>query len=122
MMALVYRGESAERLVFKSELGLVDIIGHFVLWVLLTIVTLGLALFVYPYYLFRFIISKTYVVDADGKKYGRLICSIDLASIIGNVVLWIIITLITFGLAYFIFTYKILAHCMNHTRIVDPTV
>ena len=84
MMALVYRGESAERLMFKSELGLVDIIGHFVLWVLLTIVTLGLALFVYPYYLFRFIISKTYVVDADGKKYGRLICSIDLASIVSQ--------------------------------------
>ena len=39
MMALVYRGESAERLMFKSELGLVDIIGHFVLWVLLTIVS-----------------------------------------------------------------------------------
>ena len=53
---------------------------------------------------------------------GRLQCTIDLASIIGNIVIWAIISIVTLGIGYFIFLYKIHAHCMNHTKIVDVTI
>ncbi|MCP1712545.1 putative membrane-anchored protein [Kerstersia gyiorum] len=89
-----------------------------IVWVLLTIVTLGLAMFVFPYYMQKFIISKTYAYDAQGQRVGRLVCTIDLASIIGNIVLWAIISIVTLGLGYLVFLYKISAHCMSHTKLV----
>lgn len=106
----------------KSDLTVGDIIGHGIIWILLTVVTLGLAMFVFPYYMQRFIISRTSVLDDQGKRVGRLQCTIDLASIIGNIVIWAIISIVTLGIGYFIFLYKIHAHCMNHTKIVDVTI
>ncbi len=108
-----------QNLQLKSELGAFDVLGHLIIWLLLSIVTLGLALFVFPYYMQRFIISKTYAYDGDGKKIGRLVCTIDLASIIGNIILWAIISIITLGIGYLIFLYKITAHCMTHTKVVS---
>lgn len=102
----------------KSELGFMDVIGHVIVWIILAIVTLGLALFVFPYYMQRFIISKTYAYNEQGQRVGRLVCTIDLASIIGNIILWAIISIITLGIGYLVFMYKINAHCMNHTKIV----
>jgi len=107
-----------QNLQLKSELGFMDVIGHMIVWVLLSIVTLGLALFVFPYYMQRFIISKTYAYDGEGKRVGRLVCTIDLASIIGKIILWAIISIVTLGIGYLVFMYKITAHCMTHTKIV----
>lgn len=106
----------------RSDLGIGDIIGHGIIWIVLSIITLGLALFVFPYYMQRFIISKTFVLDEQGNKIGRLECTIDFASILGNVVIWAIISFLTLGLGYFIFMYKISAHCLNHTKVVDLKV
>ncbi|AWV03723.1 hypothetical protein DM992_31510 [Burkholderia sp. JP2-270] len=104
-------------LTLKSELTVSDIIGHAVIWILLSIVTLGLALFVYPYYMYRFVISRTVATNSEGKVIGRLQCTIDLATIIGKIVVWTLISIVTLGIGYFIFLYKILSHCMNHTRL-----
>ncbi|OXR49798.1 hypothetical protein PuT2_08185 [Pusillimonas sp. T2] len=103
----------------KSELGAFDVLGHLIIWLLLTFVTFGLALFVFPYYMQRFIISKTYAFDGEGRKVGRLVCTIDLASIIGNIILWAIISILTLGIGYLVFLYKITAHCMTHTKVVS---
>ena len=108
-----------QNLQLKSELGAFDVLGHLIIWLLLTFVTFGLALFVFPYYMQRFIISKTYAFDGEGRKVGRLVCTIDLASIIGNIILWAIISILTLGIGYLVFLYKITAHCMTHTKVVS---
>jgi len=110
-------GLSMQAGILKSDLSVGDIIGHAIIWIILSIVTCGLALFVFPYYMARFIISRTIVVDASGMRIGRLECTIDLASIIGNIVIWAIISIVTLGFGYIIFMYKIYAHCLNHTKI-----
>lgn len=108
-----------QNLQLKSELGAFDVLGHLIIWLLLTLVTFGLALFVFPYYMQRFIISKTFAFDGEGRKVGRLVCTIDLASIIGNIILWAIISILTLGIGYLVFMYKITAHCMTHTKVVS---
>lgn len=108
-----------QNLQLKSELGAMEVLGHLIIWILLTLITLGLALFVFPYYMQRFIISKTYAFDAQGRRVGRLVCTIDLASIIGNIILWAIISILTLGIGYLVFWYKITAHCMSHTKLVS---
>ncbi|SUA58536.1 DUF6693 family protein [Oligella urethralis] len=102
----------------KCELSTLSIIGHAVIWILLTIVTFGLALFVFPYYMQRFIINQTSVYNMGGQKVGRLLCEIDLVSMIGYIILWAILSFITFGILYFVFLYKIHAHCYSKTRMV----
>lgn len=110
------------QLQLKSDLTVGDIIGHGIIWICLAFITFGLALFVFPYYMQRFIISRTSVLDDAGRRVGRLVCTIDLASIIGNIIIWAIISVLTLGIGYFIFLYKINAHCMNHTKVVDFTI
>ncbi|MDH0114598.1 hypothetical protein N7379_08890 [Rhizobium pusense] len=56
----------------KCSFSTVEAIGTVVLWVILTIVTLGLALLVFPYYLNKAVLNKTEVLDASGKTAGRL--------------------------------------------------
>lgn len=108
-----------QNLQLKSELGAFEVLGHLIVWVLLTIITFGLAMFVFPYYMQRFIISTTFAYDGEGRKVGRLVCTIDLASMIGNIILWAIISILTLGIGYLVFLYKITAHCMTHTKVVS---
>jgi hypothetical protein len=43
----------------QCDFGVADAIGSVIIWVLLTIVTLGLAAFVAPYYIFSEIVNRT---------------------------------------------------------------
>ncbi|MDX7987235.1 hypothetical protein FE392_07805 [Xenorhabdus sp. 12] len=108
----------------KSELSIIDIILHLIIWFLITLLTLGLGAFVFPYYMTRLVINKTQVIDRDnGKIIGRLNCEINFAQIVGYVILWAILSFITFGLLYLVYIYKIIAHCINHTHVASaPTM
>ncbi|CRL44493.1 hypothetical protein SGGMMB4_01622 [Sodalis glossinidius str. 'morsitans'] len=104
----------------QCSAGTLEIIGHLIIWLLLTIVTIGLALMVFPYYLIKFIMNHTEIIDKrNGTKIGRLKCEIGLASIIGYIILWTILSIVTMGLLYFIFLYKVYAHCINKTTFIE---
>src|SRR5690606_38407216 len=68
---------------FKADFGIGDNIGVVVIWIILTIFTLGLALIVFPYYLNKDVLNKTKVLDAAGREIGRLNCRFNLASSLG---------------------------------------
>ncbi|MBE0631838.1 MAG: hypothetical protein IH603_19965 [Burkholderia vietnamiensis] len=106
-------------LTLKSELTVSDVFGHFIIWVLLSIVIVGFALFVSPYYMYRFVISGAIAKSSDDKFIARLECTIDLATIIGKIVVWPLISIVTLGIGYAIVLYQILSHCMNHTRVAS---
>ncbi|MET3928049.1 DUF6693 family protein [Devosia sp. 2618] len=102
---------------FKADFGIGDTIGAIVIWIVLSIVTLGLALFVFPYYLNKDVLNKTRVLDAGGREIGRLNCRFNLASSIGHVIIWIILILVTLGLASFFYLYRVLRVVINETEI-----
>ncbi|WP_422641374.1 DUF6693 family protein [Xenorhabdus beddingii] len=104
----------------KSELGILEIILHLIVWLLIILFTFGLGAFVFPYYMTRFIINRTQVIDRNsGRTIGRLTCDINLVQIMGYVIIWAILSFITLGLLYFVYLYKITMSCINHTRIVS---
>lgn len=103
----------------SCELSLASIIGHAVIWFLLTLVTLGVGLFFYPYFMFRYVVNHCYLTDPDGKKTAKLSCEVDAASVIGHVVIWAIISVLTLGLGYFVFAYKVFSYCLSKTKAVD---
>ncbi|MDO5667483.1 MAG: hypothetical protein Q4G44_06630 [Alcaligenaceae bacterium] len=108
------------QLEFRPELGLARMIGHLIFWVILSMFTLGFALMLFPYYIMRFVLNNTYVYDQrEGKKIGRLQCDIELAGIFANAFIWFLLTIITLGLAYFFFIYRIKVFCYSRTKIVS---
>ena len=101
----------------KADLAILDIIGHLIICVLLSIITLGIALFFFPYSFARFVINRTSVVDATTGVERKMICDINLFSNIGHIILWMLISLVTFGLGYIFYFYRVWNYALNNSRI-----
>jgi predicted MFS family arabinose efflux permease len=108
-------GSRAARL--RCEFSIGQSIGHVIVWVVLTLVTFGLALLVFPYYLNRAMLNRTEVLDQQGRPIGRLRCNFDLISSIGHVIIWGILILITFGIAGFFYLYRVVRVVLSDTVI-----
>ena len=103
---------------FRCDFSVGDAIGTAIIWLILTIITLGLALFVLPYYLPKSVVNKTVVLADDGSELGKLSCNLSLGAMIGNAFLWMLLTLITFGLAYIVYVFRVQRVVLNETTIV----
>ena len=102
----------------RCEFGIGDSIGHVIIWVLLTLITFGLALLVFPYYFIKAIVNKTSVLADDGiSVVGKLKCDINLGAAIGNAFIWLILIVITLGLAYFVYLYRVMRIVLSETTI-----
>lgn len=103
---------------YKCEFSVGEAVGQLVIWVLLTVVTLGLALFVLPYYFLKAPINRTYVLDSEGRKIGQLAVEVGFTDILGHALLWLILTILTLGLAYLIYWQSVMKRLMNATRTI----
>jgi uncharacterized membrane protein YjgN (DUF898 family) len=101
----------------KCSFSIVESIGSVVLWIILTIVTLGLALIVFPYYLNRAVLNKTELLDGSGRPIGRLNCTFNVGHSIGHVILWVLLIIVTLGLASFLYAYRVIRVVLNETRV-----
>ncbi len=101
----------------QSNVSIIDIVGNVIIWILLSIVTFGLAMCIYFYYYNRFIINNTFIVDRDGKKIGRLKCDLNLGQAIGHAVIWVLLIIFTLGIALFFYFYKIMVFILSKTKI-----
>lgn len=54
----------------KCSFSTIEAIGTVVLWVILTIITLGLALLVFPYYLNKAVLNKTEILTPPARRSG----------------------------------------------------
>ena len=80
--------------------------------------TLGLAAFVAPYYIFSEIMNKTRLVDENGHRLGQFKVNFTLAEIIGHAVIWLLLAIVTLGLALVIYYYMVLRKVLDRTEIV----
>ncbi|MBB3427020.1 uncharacterized membrane protein YjgN (DUF898 family) [Rhizobium sp. BK312] len=101
----------------KCSFSVAESIGSVILWIILTIVTLGLALIVFPYYLNRAVLNKTELLDGSGRPVGRLNCTFNIGHSIGHVVLWVLLIIVTLGLASFLYAYRVIRVVLNETRV-----
>jgi len=101
----------------KANIGTLDILGHLILWLILIICTFGIAVFFFPYSFSKFIIDRTEIVGKHG-VIKRLHCDTNVFGDLGHVIIWIIITLLTFGLGYIFYIYKVWNYSLNRTSII----
>lgn len=101
----------------KCEFGIADAIGSVVIWVLLSIVTLGLAAFVAPYYIYSAVVNRTLLIDQNGHRLGQLKVNFTLAEIVGHAVIWLLVSIVTLGLAVIIYYYMVLRKVLDRTEV-----
>lgn len=102
----------------RCDFSLAEALGQLLIWVVLTVLTLGLALFVLPYYFLKAPINKTYVLDSQGHAVARLSVDVGFADILGHAIIWLILTILTLGLAYFVYWQSVVKRLMNATFTV----
>ncbi|NGQ90504.1 hypothetical protein G5V65_06310 [Rhodobacter sp. HX-7-19] len=101
----------------KCDFTVSEGIGTVIIWVLLTIVTLGLGLFIAPYYIFKAPINRTSLVAPDGRVVGKLHVEVGLGEIIGHAVIWLLLSIITLGLAAIVYQFAVLKRLLNGVEI-----
>ncbi|MFD2176854.1 DUF6693 family protein [Veronia pacifica] len=101
----------------NAQVPVAEIALHLLIWFLLTILTFGLAFFVYPYAFAKFIIDRSSLVYPDGSE-KQMYCDVDIFSNIGHVVVWLFITIVTLGIGYLFYFYRVWNYSLNHTKII----
>lgn len=100
----------------KADIGIFDIFGHLIIWLVLVVITLGIAIFFVPYSFSKFIINRTTLVDQNGVERAMR-CNIDMFSNIGHIILWIIISILTLGIGYIFYFYRVWNYALNNTTV-----
>ena len=97
---------------------MMDVLGHVIIWTILSIITFGIALFFWPYAAAKLIINSLTLYDSTDNKVGRLHCDLSAGQQVGHVILWIFITVITAGLAFPFYLFGVFRTALNQTEIV----
>lgn len=100
----------------EADVGTVDILGHLIIWIVLILITFGIAAFFFPYSFSKFILNRSQLIDEHGNP-RQIVCHTDIFGNIGHVILWIIITILTLGIGYAFYFYKIWNYSLNNTTI-----
>jgi hypothetical protein len=88
-------------------------VGTVILWLLLCVITLGLGLFVAPYYILSAPINRTKLLAADGSVIGQLHVDVNLSEIIGHAFIWVFLTIITLGFALIVYQFSVMKRLLN---------
>ncbi|MGX9417393.1 DUF6693 family protein [Vibrio sp. RC27] len=99
----------------RADVGTLDILGHLIIWFILTVITAGIALFFYPYSFSKFILNRSEFVDDQGRA-TKMTCNINMFGNIGHIILWMIISILTLGLGYAFYFYKVWNYALNNTE------
>jgi polyferredoxin len=102
----------------RVELGTGEIIGHAVIWIIISFVTLGVGLFFYPYALAKTVLNSVYILDASDRRVGRLQCELSMAGQVGHIIIWLLISILTLGFGYIFYLYKVWTLAIAKTKIV----
>lgn len=102
---------------FHCEFTLWDGAKQVFLWILLSVVTLGVGVFISGYYINKAVHNKTFLVSADGAKVAQLVCEMPLSKMIGHALLWLLISVVTFGVGAVLYVYSVERLLLNHTHI-----
>ena len=103
---------------FQVNWSMADIFGYGLLWLLLILITFGLASFFAPYAWAAKILNGCEVHDRSGNRLGTLLVDINIADQLVHILLWIFLTIITLGIAGIFYFFGVARTILNNTYIV----
>ena len=93
----------------STDLTMGDAFGHFIIWGLLSFTIVGL--FFWPYAFVKLILGSMII---NGR---RVECNLPLGSQIGHIAQWMLICLITFGLAFPFYVFGVFRTAINKSAL-----
>ena len=113
-------GTNRIRYKFRTTWTMGDIFLYALLWILLSIVTLGIATFFLPYAWAAKFLNGTEVFGSQGEILGVLEVEIQVMDQLAHILGWILLSIVTLGIAFLFYQIGVIRTILNHTRIVDP--
>ncbi len=103
----------------RSELTTIKVIGHIVIWLLITLCTFGIGALFWPYAAIKLICESIVIVDEAGHASARLRCNFSFGEQLGHAVLWAIIIVLTGGLAAPFYLFGVAHTAINRTKLIS---
>ena len=101
----------------KCDYSVSEAIGLIIIWILISLLTFGFGLFLMPYYVLKGPINRTKLIGKDGAPVGQLYVEVNLAEIIGHAIIWMLLSIVTFGLAMFVYYPSVIKSLLNKVEV-----
>jgi len=108
---------STDKSRLRSDLDLREVWPSFLVWLAVSVCTLGLGWIVVSGHFFRLILNSTVVVDARGQRIGRLHCDYDVEAQMGQVALWVLLSIVTLGVALLFYSFRAARQAIDATTV-----
>lgn len=108
---------SASSIRIGHDINIFDALGHVMMWVVISIVTLGFGFMLFPYSFAKHVLNRTYL-EQGGQRIGKFKCEIDLGSQLGHAFIWFLLSIVTLGLAYVVYFYEVWGFALSKTEVV----
>jgi hypothetical protein len=101
----------------RNELDFGRVWPSFLVWLAVSICTIGLGWIVVSGRFFKLLIDTTEVVGPTGKSIGRLHCDYDVDKDLGHIVRWTLISIATLGVGLFFYSFHAGRAALNATVV-----
>ena len=101
----------------RSRLDLSQVWPDFLVWLAVSVFTLGLGWLVVAGHFFRRVINSCDVVDAEGRTVGQLVCNYDVERRTDELVRWLAICILTLGVGLLFYSFHAARAALDHTRV-----
>ena len=101
----------------RSQLDLGKIWPDFLVWLAVSVATLGLGWLVVAGHFFRAVINSCELVGADGQPVGRLVCDYDVEKGTGALLRWLVICILTLGVGLLFYSFHAARAALDHTSV-----
>ncbi|MCY3907786.1 MAG: hypothetical protein OXF63_11110 [Anaerolineaceae bacterium] len=99
---------------------MVDIALYSLLWLVLILVTAGIALLFAPYAWTARVLNGTQLLDSEGRVTGTVQVVYSLGGQTGHILKWLLLTIITAGFAYPFYFWGAVRSVIDHAQVVGP--
>ncbi len=104
----------------RTQLSIFQVIGHIVIWAIISTITLGIGALFWPYAAAKLILESIIIFDDGGQASARLRCEVGFGEQIGHVVMWLFLIVLTGGLAGFCYLFGVAHFVINRTQLESP--
>lgn len=102
---------------FRNDMRLGDVWMPFLVWLMVSVVTLGLGWIIVSGHFFKLVINHTALVDMEGRTVGRLRCDYDVEREMRLVVLWLVACVATLGVGLLFYSFHAARSALNATEV-----
>lgn len=103
----------------RAQLSIFQVIGHVVIWLIISGVTLGIGALFWPYAAAKLILESIVISDEAGNPNASLRCEVAIGEIVGHAVLWLILIALTGGLAALCYLFGVAHFVINRTELIS---